>query len=1200
MSCKQKYSSDGQDEAIPTKNSTCQPVCDQKVGSQTKPDSSLEWTERKSQLVYDFSEGSLDPRRLRATNYKFNRSTNLPKPCSASVEAKHELRKSEALHVFDKTVSINPKSNSKVPYASKSNLNPNELKGLKSLQKKVADGNLVVCELDKSAKLCVLTRDQYLAAGYEHCKDDLEVSATDVKRLQKYVNAHVEWLHEIFDTGSFWNHEDRIISSSRDEGSQVAPLRLLLKDHKAWDPNSGKVIPSRPVVNGSAGFNCHLSEILSLILGPVAKEASGSEINSTGDLLSLIDDVNKQISQNDGSSSFSTTNKQTTADSCFPADDSMYCDHCTKCNSTSPSASELKRVKTLIDRTCNKKVNSAMNVSNVLRQKLKASREATKLYHRCWIKPQKSAGSSLCDPVVNENATEAPSLNADLLINKVCPSDPDYALSFPLSESHAEPHYIEETVENSLTDKNIPESLMVTGFDVQSLYPSLRDVDTAAIARESILHSDLDFRGLEVQKALVYLRIVAGEQAMKDAGLGNFVPRWCGDKVEALRVTGTAGKNMDSWKFNAQTPSIMQIKQIIGLLVEVGVIIAMGSHVYEFGGKLYLQLWGGPIGSTLTAWLASIVMKAFDNLWESLLIANHILYLAYARYVDVSRTFMNGIRKGWRWVEDKFEFDSSWESQDIVENLPDDARTVSILVQAMNSIMPFLSFTGEAPSDFPDMRLPTLDCSIFVCNNKFLFSFFEKPMRSDTSIDANTALPANTIKSSLRQEIVRRLTNIHLEVEFSERIKVLDLFYDKLAKSGHCHKNIQLLFFEAIAKFNSLVDRSLLPSDHPSYRPLYLSNDYDRVNRGIRKFLLQFNWYNPSNDPLAHDWKLQIPDYLKPESSFKGKFKQSSSKIPCTSVLFVPNSNNGTLIKRLEQKEPMLTRLSGFKVRLVESSGVALSRLFSIDLSDGLCHRFDCAVCRFHNGKSGSKCKKKSIVYESRCLACPKSNQVVYVGESGRSLYERALEHLEDAENKKSSSHIFKHWAIAHADLDVQPEFKFSVLRTHRAPLDRQLHEAVRISTHGQLNSKAEFRQNQIKRLSVQLTARELKAVEKELTREDLVTKAAVDSLTCRLKLNKSNISVPCKPLPDTSSISDQAFDAQLFTDIPVKRKLSCDSVANKRLNMGRRSSGNTANESKNFVKFMPNWLDSWDKPEILRSPRTPATFAEASLLAKY
>ena len=107
-------------------------------------------------------------------------------------------------------------------------------------------------------------------------------------------------------------------------------------------------------------------------------------------------------------------------------------------------------------------------------------------------------------------------------------------------------------------------------------------------------------------------------------------------------------------------------------------------------------------------------MIQWDHKFKKKLTSLGINTKMYARYVDDSRTFMNGIRKGWRWVEDKFQFNSLWESQDTLENRPDEARTVSIMIDAMNSIMSFLNFTGEAPNDFPDCRLPTLDCNIFL------------------------------------------------------------------------------------------------------------------------------------------------------------------------------------------------------------------------------------------------------------------------------------------------------------------------------------------------------------------------------------------------------------------------------------------------------------------------------------------------------
>jgi len=223
-------------------------------------------------------------------------------------------------------------------------------------------------------------------------------------------------------TGSFWGHEDRIRTSSLDLGCQAAPLRLLLKDHKPWNPDSGKEIPSRPVVNAKAGYNCHLSEILSIILGPVAKEAAGFELNSTGDLLAKVNDINGKIVSNSSVDSIEFQTKSPVSDSqhdrsileddcrftkqtqqsvslcsaeSFVNSDDVWCNHCQKCNRTAPTMNEVNQAKDLIKKVTNKKVNSAMHVTHNLRSKLKASRAATKLYHRCCLKsPQDPANVS--------------------------------------------------------------------------------------------------------------------------------------------------------------------------------------------------------------------------------------------------------------------------------------------------------------------------------------------------------------------------------------------------------------------------------------------------------------------------------------------------------------------------------------------------------------------------------------------------------------------------------------------------------------------------------------------------------------------------------------------------------------------------------------------------------------------------------------
>ena len=86
----------------------------------------------------------------------------------------------------------------------------------------------------------------------------------------------------------------------------------------------------------------------------------------------------------------------------------------------------------------------------------------------------------------------------------------------------------------------------------------------------------------------------------------------------------------------------------------------------------------------------------------------------------------------------------------------------------MYDIMPFLNLTSEYSHDFIDGRLPTLDCSIFIKNQTFMHTFFEKLTRSEKSLDAKSALPESAMQSSLRQEVIRRLIAIHPDVQFSE------------------------------------------------------------------------------------------------------------------------------------------------------------------------------------------------------------------------------------------------------------------------------------------------------------------------------------------------------------------------------------------------------------------------------------------------
>ena len=68
----------------------------------------------------------------------------------------------------------------------------------------------------------------------------------------------------------------------------------------------------------------------------------------------------------------------------------------------------------------------------------------------------------------------------------------------------------------------------------------------------------------------------------------------------------------------------------------------------------------------------------------------------------------------------------------------------------------------------------------------------------------------------------------------------------------------------------------------------------------------------------------------------------------------------------------------------------------------------------------------------------------LYVGESARSVNERAAEHWRDAEKGKEESHMQEHQAGAHGG-EQPPNFAFRVVKKCKSSLERQVREAVRI-----------------------------------------------------------------------------------------------------------------------------------------------------------
>ena len=223
------------------------------------------------------------------------------------------------------------------------------------------------------------------------------------------------------------------------------------------------------------------------------------------------------------------------------------------------------------------------------------------------------------------------------------------------------------------------------------------------------------------------------------------------------------------------------------------------------------------------------------------------------------------------------------------------------------------------------------------------------------------------------------------------------------------------------------------------------------------------------------------------------------------SILFVEQTENGELAKRLRDLVLRMAPTMGFSVKVVERTGTTLrNKLPQSNLWEGApCGRDDCTTC-LQESERQVPCTRRSLVYENVCKKCNKGaggkEEVkvenpeipsIYVGETSRTIKERSKEHwgaFKGGKKAKEGSHIYKHQEIYHPG--EEPNFVMRDVEFFKTALSRQTAEAVRIHRRGGagavLNSKSEYNRSYIPRLKVveEEVVKEIEANEKQMDNE--------------------------------------------------------------------------------------------------------------------
>ena len=419
--------------------------------------------------------------------------------------------------------------------------------------------------------------------GKVHTDKDIEVGPEQIRAVERKLNGHTSMLMKITRMGEDHHHEGRMRETNLTHSGNVSSMYLLVKDHKpvgSYDPEDGP--PTRPVHTAYSGMDNPLSNLVSDLIEPVADiRADTNEVISTEDELSRVDEHNQYV---DGL--HEETDDETPG---LELDESRL---------SNIDATDESKFDSFDTNNCN-----VHNKDNI-------------------IKEPKLRKNRLGQPDIDQNNILSDHIKEPYKKTKNRVGHLDNVHTKNNEQAEAE-----LGKNGRFTNK---EKMIVAGFDVKTLYPSLTARHAAKVIKEVILKSKMKWEGINYKEAARYCAMCYDQFEMRANGLDRIAPWRRYRKGCKPGVTGSGPLGMESddeviWVFPNREPTELEKKRLLASCFEIAVRVAFTSHMYQFGGKTFLQKDGGPIGVRLAGAAARIVMGEWDARLNSLMEVNSLM-----------------------------------------------------------------------------------------------------------------------------------------------------------------------------------------------------------------------------------------------------------------------------------------------------------------------------------------------------------------------------------------------------------------------------------------------------------------------------------------------------------------------------------------------------------------------------------------------
>ena len=579
----------------------------------------------------------------------------------------------------------------------------------------------------------------------------------------------------------------------------------------------------------------------------------------------------------------------------------------------------------------------------------------------------------------------------------------------------------------------------MSSLDVKSLYPSLKTDQCTEAVRKVVLNSKIKLEGIEVKELGVLLRKNLTNDEITAKNLDNLIPTQRKKSKAKEKTKANKADEYDLWMFPKDNPTEMEVTIMFTEAIIIGVKLLMNNHIFIFNNQIYLQSNEGSTGVRLTGILAEIVMilwcKELSERLETAGVKNDIL----PRFVDDITMVPTIIPPGWKLLGEKLEYIEKYVAED--EKVSDDERTMRIIKEIADSISENITVTYDIPSNHSDQKVPILDLKAGINSvGEIEFMFYKKPVASKFVTLRSAALSMQQKMSSLTQQCFTRLHNTSESIDDKVKIDILNDFMYELHISGYSEKERLTILKGGINTYSNLKMQEL-SGNRPFYRP----NSYQKQSRIKTKQSKKKIW-------------------------FKGKNCDERYK----SVMFIDATPGDKLVKLMKEVEEKFRIADDQRIKIVSKGGTKLVNLFERknpfleNCKDG-----DCPPCDNQDKKNDklSMCKVNNVCYEVKCTTCEVEGKLrCYTGETSRNLHVRSKEHIKDMELNNKNSWMLKHINEEHDGSKENVKFSWKVLRKHSKPLQRQLHEAIRIKNKADkenLNTKFEYNGQRITRISL-------------------------------------------------------------------------------------------------------------------------------------